>query len=493
MTTFKRLFSLAACLCLLLTALLPLAALAADDAPVNLVYLRPGNKPEKYDELIANVNAKLAEDGMNMTLEIQYVASDVFQDKVSMMLSSGDAFDLLCVMEDQKGYASYVAMDGLQPITAYLDTVGENLKANIPEYMWQSASISGEVYTIPAFWTDLADQANCITIDRANFKKYGIEKDPETREDLLALCDAYAANWEGTATPYVIPMFKEPFTWLFRTLETYPFTVIDDLIYISQDGKVKNFFETDEFRQCADFFNTLYEKGYISPDILSPTWSSWNQLCSGNFMWCDGCQMWGTEEYFQGLIPGCELDSIYLGGDGISAFRPASFRNSVAVSATSEHAEDAVRFMNWMYAEQDNYDAMIYGVEGSTFTNEGDHLYLKTEGTTELFNDDWMMGNLNFLRSEKGTYQTFIDIMSTEKADAVDSIIMNFTFDPANVSSQYTTCQALVTSDIYPVKLGIVKYDEAKDDVMAQLKAAGIDELIAEYQAQLDAYLAANP
>lgn len=54
------------------------------------------------------------------------------------------------------------------------------------------------------------------------------------------MCEAYTANWEGTDTPYVIPMYSEPFTWLFRTLDTYPFTVLSDLIFVDQEGNVKN-------------------------------------------------------------------------------------------------------------------------------------------------------------------------------------------------------------------------------------------------------------
>ena len=67
----------------------------------------------------------------------------------------------------------------------------------------------------------------------------------------------YTANWEGTDTPYVIPMYSEPFTWLFRTLDTYPFTVLSDLIFVDQEGNVKNWIETEEFKICADFFATL--------------------------------------------------------------------------------------------------------------------------------------------------------------------------------------------------------------------------------------------
>lgn len=58
---------------------------------------------------------------MNLKLEINYIASDVFQDKLSMMISTGDAFDLLCLMEDQKSFTSYVAMGALLPIDDYME------------------------------------------------------------------------------------------------------------------------------------------------------------------------------------------------------------------------------------------------------------------------------------------------------------------------------------------------------------------------------------
>lgn len=482
MKKFLRILSLALCMMMVLS-MLP-AAIAED--VVTIKFVRPGNRPDNYDEKIANVNQKLAEDGMNMELEIIYVASDVIQDKLSMMISSGDEFDLLCLMEDQKSFTSYVAMEALMPINDYLEGM-DALNTQIPESMWSSATIDGNIYTIPAFWTDLADQASCITLDRANLAKYGVDV-PTTREDLLAMCEAYTANWQGNDTPYVIPMFKEPFTWLFRTLETYPFTVLSDLIYVDQEGNVKNWIETEEFKICADFFAQLYAGGYISPDILSPSWSSWNQLISGNFIWCDGCQMWGSESYFQGLIPGCELDSVYLAPEAAS-FRPSAFRNSTGVSATSTHPAEAVAFMNWLYSEQDNYDAVVYGVEGVDWKDEGDRHYTKLNASGEAFNDDWMIGNLNLLRTEVGTYPTFIDIMYTEKADAENSVVMNFTFDPSPVSTEYANCLALVTSDVFPIKLGIVTYEEGGAYAVEQLKAAGIDAVIAEYQRQLDLYL----
>lgn len=67
-----------------------------------ITYLRPGNEVEHNAELVQAINDKLDADGIGLQLEIKYISSDVFQDKVNMMLSSGEEFDLLCIMEDVK-------------------------------------------------------------------------------------------------------------------------------------------------------------------------------------------------------------------------------------------------------------------------------------------------------------------------------------------------------------------------------------------------------
>lgn len=219
---------------------------------VTIKYLRPGTAVEHNDELVQAINEKLAADGTGLQLEIMYVPSDVFSDKVNMMLQGGDEFDLLAVMEDQKSFTTYIGSEGIIPITQYVKD-SEVLNRVIPQYMWESATVGGEIYTIPANWTENADQACCITIRREKLEEYQLE-DPKTMEDLLNMCEVFTEKWDGPSAPVIIPMYKEPFTWLFRTLDTYPFTVQKDLIFIDQEGNVKNWMETDEFRQTAEFF-----------------------------------------------------------------------------------------------------------------------------------------------------------------------------------------------------------------------------------------------
>ena len=83
--------------------------------------------------------------------------------------------------------------------------------------MWESATVNGEIYTIPANWCEQADQNNGITIRREKLEEFGLEA-PQTMDDLLNMCKVFTENWDGSNKPVVIPMYKEPFTYLFRTL-----------------------------------------------------------------------------------------------------------------------------------------------------------------------------------------------------------------------------------------------------------------------------------
>jgi putative aldouronate transport system substrate-binding protein len=453
-------------------------------AKVSVKLLRPGTAPQYNAELIRAINDKLDKDGMGISFDIVYVP-DPFQDKLTMMITAGDEFDLLSVMEDQRPLSSFIAMGGVQPVTRYVNN-SPNLKKVIPSWMWESATINGEIYTIPAYWTDLADQASCITYRKEKLEEFGLQP-PKTTDDLLEMARVFTEKWKGPQKPVIIPMYRDPFTWLFRTLDTYPFTVIKDLIYVDQKGNVKSWLETPEFKKCAEFFEKCYARGYVPADIFAQGWSSWNTMLSGNFIWVDGCQLWGTKEVWKERIPGTELDTVYLNPNGPS-FRPASFRNDTAVSATSKHPADAVRFMDWMYAGQQNYDLMVYGVEGLTYKDAGKGRYTSLIPNFE-FNPDWLIGNLAYTRYEVGTYEKFIEIMGTEKKNAENSVIINFTFDPTPVAAEYMNCEAEVTAGIYPIKVGVVPYSKGYNNALARMKAAGIDAVVAEFQRQVNAYL----
>ena len=71
--------------------------------------------------------------------------------------------------------------------------------------------------------------------------------------------------------------------------------------------------------------------------------------------------------------------------------------------------------------------------------------------------------------------------------NAVDGVASMFTFDATSVQTQYTDVQTQILAVIAPIATGVQPYDENIDNALKMLKAAGVDALIAEFQAQLDA------
>ena len=59
--------------------------------------------------------------------------------------------------------------------------------------------------------------------------------------------------------------------------------------------------------------------------------------------------------------------------------------------------------------------------------------------------------------------------------------------------TELNNLQTEIIASIYPIKVGMVPYEENIDQAIANLKAAGLDKYMEEYRAQFAAYLEANP
>ncbi len=67
------------------------------EAPEKMRYVAPGSDWEKEDEIIGLVNDKLQKDGVNIEVELIRIPWDAWDQKVNLMLSTGEEFELLCM------------------------------------------------------------------------------------------------------------------------------------------------------------------------------------------------------------------------------------------------------------------------------------------------------------------------------------------------------------------------------------------------------------
>ena len=95
----------------------------------------------------------------------------------------------------------------------------------------------------------------------------------------------------------------------------------------------------------------------------------------------------------------------------------------------------------------------------------------------------WFKGGVNVSASSQE--QNYND-------NALASKAMGFTFDNSNVSTEYTALTNAYSEYQKQLELGFLNPDEGIPKLVERLKAAGLDDYIAEKQAKLNEWAAAN-
>ena len=171
-------------------------------------------------------------------------------------------------------------------------------------------------------------------------------------------------------------------------------------------------------------------------------------------------------------------------------------QNLNAISATSEDPESGLKFLNWLYASEENHTLFHYGIEGTHYTKTGDHRFeqIKGEDGNALYvMDTWMTGYLPYIYFSSNTPDSHLDYYNYKSDNYVISPAAGFLFDASSVQSELTNLQTEIIASIYPIKVGMVSYEDNIVAAIEKLKAAGLDTYLEEYRTQFAAYLEANP
>ncbi|MDR1262692.1 MAG: extracellular solute-binding protein [Oscillospiraceae bacterium] len=485
-----------------LTCLLACMIIAALAAPAMAAhpmrYVTPGNYMTDMDTALSAVNQKLADDGVDIEVSFIRIPWDAYNEKLNVMLATGEPFELLHIMQDVKNLTTIASMDAIIPIDEYLPSYPV-LTGMFNDEDWTAGTYKGQVYAVPANWKDFTRLYGYMFARGDVMEKYLDGKYPETAEDLLGAFAALqpAVEEETGVKPYMwLHNIRHAPAFLHRTYDTWPFYVemSQGFALIRQDGTVESYYESEEFKKDAEFFAELYSKGYIHPDILSiaqeyksdmanigsvlpsPTFNHQNDV---------GVQKNIPESYFQFYMLAPEkIKLVYTLAQNLNA-----------ISATAEDPESGLKFLSWLYADKANHDLFHWGIEGVHYTASDPYRYKYIEGDdgNALYNfDTWMTGFKGYMRYDESYPDAGIeyDQVPLPNDEIVYTPAAAFLFDATELSMELANMETELISSMYPIRFGLVSYEEGFDSAIAKLKAAGLDTYIAEFQRQFAEYLA---
>lgn len=479
-------------------------------------------KQANSDKVWAAFNEQLQQYVPNTTVEFIDVSFDEYSEKFSQVLASGEGVDLAwtgwLINKPQN-----IADGNLMPLDDLLAEYGQGIVDILGENVVEihRNADDGELYYLPSWQGLVGDRRGWLVVTEI------AELAGDTWiEDTEAALNKWRNNYsEGTeafqavldqATKYLAAA-KEAgklgagintgrvFGWsMYNGTRSNPgvggseigipfedntFTVIDGVA-------------SEHYKLYAKTMADWYKEGYIRSDIMSVDTSTLTMPKNGEITdttYVFSCDPYLTEADQDAATADAGMDMTYLpveenaslilGGD-----------TSYAIPYCADEPERAMMVLNAIYSQPDLYNTLIYGIEGEDYTKNADGTITTSYVGASPTADDsygiqrWIIGSCKNALINNGTDPNYYaDLEALEETARVNPFL-NFTFDRTNVEG---ICASIL--NVYyeygpQLDNGVAgdNWEELYNNYMAARKDAGIEELVTEFQNQLNAYIEAN-
>lgn len=449
-----------------------------------------------YDD----VDLQMVEDAINeiteakIAVHVDFLTVPISEmaTRLGLMVSGGEDIDIVCTGL-LTNPASLVSQGLLQPITEYVNDSEVLSKAGD---MLEACTINGEIYAYPG--TLYPGQGCALIYDKDLAEEYNIEM-PERVESEDELTPIFQKVLDSGMPVYPVTMgdgvgAERSFGIQFEGLGDSTYASHGVIVDQFNGTEVVDWYETPEYEKQSRTHQEWFEAGYTVPDSISngiPVADSMAQGQSFSFMTIYST---GTDEAYYSAGTGRNCGVVMIGDPSIST---ASIINSSwGIASSSTKIEPAMKFAELIYSDPELATLYHYGIEGVHYvTNEGSRVISYPEGVDASATTYGafvpMFGDMMQLPVREPHTEDFYKVYEEMGiAQAKASKYLGYNFDPSSVNSQTTAVVAAVAKYGPSLNVGAVDVDTVLPQFIEELKAAGIDDIIAENQKQVDAWLA---
>ncbi len=475
-------------LALALVMLLSVCSFAAAEAePVKLVWFIfcDSVAPVDWPEVEEVLNAYSAEK-IGVTCEYKYMDST----QIALATQTGEYFDIAFTCDWYNDYATNVAAGMFRDLTDDLANYPA-LRDTVVDLAWEGAKINNRIYAIPHM-KDIGYEVFWILDSKYFLEEKGFEQDPYISfEGIEKYLEAYKTDYPDD---YPIKENKSGITSWKNCLVDY--LNMDYLIGLDWEAQgtddeytVKSALEIPAFVNRLKTIHSWYEKGYINPDAAvteSLTRPTKGVVQSG--------QGWfGAETVWANAIK----KPVYISRYDGAYLSTSSIRGSMtAVSAFSDHPQEALKLIELMNTDAWYRETARYGIEGKHYTRNDDGTVTKTQlGQDNMKVQAYGQGHYTLGALEASPFpEVPTDIHQWEKtmanyANAKLSAAMGFTPDLTPVETQCLAVKQIIEEYMPELQTGTSDPDVVIPEMLERMNDVGLQDIITELQNQLNAFL----
>lgn len=431
------------------------------------------------------INKILAKDGL--AIEWLFVDAGNYDEKMQMANAGGEVYDLCFTSNWRNDFYNNVANGAMYDITDLLPVHAPKLWASMDERIWNVAKVDGKIYAAPNWQIqtkgvsigmpqELLDKSGCelenikTFEDVEHYMKELQKVEPESNMirnywDMIQFYYGFVPigntvlpgviryetdEWSTVINQYDSPEFEEFVRMTRRWVEE---GVLTSNYYTQED--YNNFAKTDPFKEPFRIFTTSPTAGALLKNNTGYDWAI------------------------------TEISKPILCTDGVNCAM-------TGVSATSKHPEEAVKLLELMNNNKELINLITYGLEGKHYNKVSENRIERIKNSGYTGPQTWMVASSELLYLQGIEKDDNWEKTREINDNAYVVPTLGFVPDTSMITAELANCQTVINEQLEMLVFGLIPVDEGLANLRKGLDDAGADIVIAEYQKQLDEWVAAT-
>ena len=441
-----------------------------------------GTDTPKDLQMVLDELSKYTKSKINATVKIVPLSFGEYEKKMNPILASGETCDLVFTCSWSLDYRNYGKKGMFYALDELIQKYGSKLNSVVPPELWKAAKIDGKIIAVPNY-KDLVYQ-QVMVFNKDLLTGLGLNcTQVHSFSDLSKIYSAAHAQ-----DPSLLCFGFQPGTAVSQ-YQKYDFIIsfgVPGAIRIDDKScKVVNQWEDPDFVNTYKIYHEFYDAGYISKESATSR-NQGNLFNKGMALSTVDVMIPNANEVLSGLY-GFPVEVVKLYERPVMTTHSTT-GSMIAISSSSQHPARAMKFLELLNTDPYVRNIVVYGIEGVH--------YKKTSPTSIAFLPEhkdynmlgFAMGNRLIEYTVDPAPRDANQSLKAFNESGVISPIMGFAFDPEPVKSEISAIKNLSDQYAVPVYTGMSDTEEGVRIYNQQLKASGIDKVLAEMQQQVDAW-----
>jgi putative aldouronate transport system substrate-binding protein len=453
-----------------------IASAASTDVPT-VIWYNVGDTPENLAQWHEVTNAYL-EEKIGVRVDYRPIPWSDWGPKQNTIINSGENFDIM--FTDYTLYGGYVAMNAFEDLTELLPQEAPELYAFIPEEVWLGVRSPKGMFAVPVY----KDSARTVfnLFDDTLVQKYNADyASITTRAKLDEYFRTVKAGEGASYYPFQLTKataggansFSELYDGLGASLPAIGVKMDDE------SRTVVNMFETADVIENLQYRHSWYQDGIINPDANVATEQNLKRPYFAGVGWPGAVSIWQLAEGIE------KYDIVKTYGPYYTTESIQGSLNSISVNSKNKAA--ALKLLEFVNLDHKARDMFAFGIEGVNFEYVEPTVVRMLD---EAFNNMSRYSQATFftMSTVEGGDKNQYDEIKAQNAEATPSIMLGFMMDTEPVQDEISACLTVCSKYALDLWTGVSDPDVVLPQLISELKAVGLQEVMVEAQRQIDEF-----